>query len=166
MKRLFAAVLIAAATGAPALAQTEPLRIAPPSSSATPRAAPSAAPAAPSAQSQDRIVLTPETCARILVEHQPAPDVAYRPGVDVYGRPVAPADLPSLGGSLLGQQTTTDLILNPRGGSTFPPIRGVRGETYVGAVTVTAEGSVLLNGQPIDGTGQSDLARFCRQAYP
>ena len=28
-----------------------------------------------------------------LVRHEPAPDVAYQPGVDVHGRPVAPADL-------------------------------------------------------------------------
>ena len=28
-----------------------------------------------------------------LVSHEPAPDVTYLPGVDVHGRPVAPADL-------------------------------------------------------------------------
>lgn len=28
-----------------------------------------------------------------LVKHTPAPDVAYQPGVDVHGDPVAPADL-------------------------------------------------------------------------
>src|SRR5690606_14696963 len=30
---------------------------------------------------------------RLLVKHVPSPDVAYRPGVDVNGDPVAPADL-------------------------------------------------------------------------
>src|SRR5215470_1921958 len=28
-----------------------------------------------------------------LVQHEPAPDVTYQPGVDVHGRPVVPADL-------------------------------------------------------------------------
>jgi hypothetical protein len=28
-----------------------------------------------------------------LARHEPAPDVTYQPGVDVHGRPVAPADL-------------------------------------------------------------------------
>src|SRR5262245_400505 len=28
-----------------------------------------------------------------LVQHEPAPDVAYQPSVDVHGRPVVPADL-------------------------------------------------------------------------
>ncbi|RMD62947.1 MAG: hypothetical protein D6826_06185, partial [Alphaproteobacteria bacterium] len=36
--------------------------------------------------------LTKSDCAR-LVKHVPAPDVAYRPGVDVRGRPVTPADV-------------------------------------------------------------------------
>ena len=31
-------------------------------------------------------------CSR-LVNHHPAPDVTYQPGVDVHGRPVVPADL-------------------------------------------------------------------------
>ena len=39
-----------------------------------------------------RLRVNAADCAR-LVRHMPAPDVAYRPGVDVYGRPVAPADL-------------------------------------------------------------------------
>jgi hypothetical protein len=38
------------------------------------------------------IAISRKDCAR-LVNHQPAPDVAYQPGVDVHGRPVAPADL-------------------------------------------------------------------------
>ena len=33
-----------------------------------------------------------QDCQR-LVRHEPAPDVAYQPGVDVHGRPVVPADL-------------------------------------------------------------------------
>ena len=31
---------------------------------------------------------------RRLVAHKPSADVAYKPGVDAYGRPVKPADLP------------------------------------------------------------------------
>jgi hypothetical protein len=35
----------------------------------------------------------PALC-QALVKHTPAPDVNYQPGVDVHGKPVAPADLP------------------------------------------------------------------------
>lgn len=38
------------------------------------------------------IEITRADCSR-LVKHVPAPDVAYQPGVDVHGKPVAPADL-------------------------------------------------------------------------
>ena len=38
------------------------------------------------------ITVTPKDCRR-LVAHKPADDVTYKPGVDAYGRPVAPADL-------------------------------------------------------------------------
>ena len=38
------------------------------------------------------IAISRKDCQR-LVDHEPAPDVTYQPGVDVHGRPVAPADL-------------------------------------------------------------------------
>lgn len=38
------------------------------------------------------VAISRRDCER-LVRHEPGPDVAYQPGVDVHGRPVAPADL-------------------------------------------------------------------------
>ena len=38
------------------------------------------------------LAISRRDCER-LVRHEPAPDVTYQPGVDVHGRPVAPADL-------------------------------------------------------------------------
>lgn len=38
------------------------------------------------------VAISRRDCER-LVRHEPAPDVAYQPGVDVHGRPVVPADL-------------------------------------------------------------------------
>ena len=38
------------------------------------------------------IAIARRDCQR-LVNHEPAPDVTYQPGVDVHGRPVVPADL-------------------------------------------------------------------------
>lgn len=38
------------------------------------------------------IAVSRQDCER-LVRHEPAPDVAYQPGVDVHGNAVAPADL-------------------------------------------------------------------------
>jgi hypothetical protein len=41
---------------------------------------------------QAEIAVSRKDCER-LVRHEPGPDVAYQPGVDVHGNPVAPADL-------------------------------------------------------------------------
>jgi len=38
------------------------------------------------------VIISTQDCQR-LVRHVPAPDVAYKPGVDVHGKTVAPADL-------------------------------------------------------------------------
>ena len=40
-----------------------------------------------------KVVISSRECARLVTEHVPAPDVAYRPGTDASGRKVAPADL-------------------------------------------------------------------------
>lgn len=38
------------------------------------------------------VAISRRDCDR-LVRHEPGPDVAYQPGIDVHGRPVVPADL-------------------------------------------------------------------------
>ena len=48
--------------------------------------------AAWAAPASAEIAISRRDCER-LVNHEPAPDVAYQPGVDVHGRPVVPADL-------------------------------------------------------------------------
>ena len=114
-------------------------------------------------QPDGRIVITRDMCRQASVQHQPAPDVAYRGGTDVYGRPVAPADLPGSGTSAyggLGSQSSTDLLIRPQAATRG----GVAGETYVGRVTVDANGRTLLNGQPIDPGAPSELRQLCARA--
>ena len=41
----------------------------------------------------ERTIAVARSDCQLAIEHAPAPDVAYRPGVDVHGRPVAPADV-------------------------------------------------------------------------
>ncbi|WP_255542570.1 hypothetical protein [Azospirillum sp. INR13] len=47
---------------------------------------------------RERPVIDLSLCQR-LTRHVPAADVEYRPGVDVNGRPVVPADLPGTAGA-------------------------------------------------------------------
>ncbi|MGE5503210.1 MAG: hypothetical protein ACM31L_02195 [Actinomycetota bacterium] len=55
--------------------------------------------AAPAWAEDVAVQVTKQDCAR-LVHYTPSADVAYKPGVDVHGKPVAPADLPGSGNSL------------------------------------------------------------------
>jgi len=107
--------------------------------------------------SQGRVILTPEYCAQ-MVEAQPAPGVAYQSGVDVYGRPVAPADAP--GSGLNGMPVGTNILLDPARRVGAP---GVRQETFVGTVTVDSSGRAMMNGRPLDGPQPGSLAAACAE---
>jgi hypothetical protein len=107
--------------------------------------------------SQGRVILTPEYCAQ-QVEAQPAPGVAYQAGTDVYGRPVAPADIP--GSNQAGLPVGTNILVDPTRRS---PVPGVRQETYVGTVTVDPAGRALMNGRPLDGPQPGTLAAACAE---
>lgn len=136
---------------------------------ASPQPPPVAAPGTPSSglsslvQPDGRIVITRDLCSQVSVEHRPAPDVTYRPGTDVDGRPVAPADLPGSGTAYggLGNRSSTDILINPQAGGLNQ--RGLVGETFVGRVTVDAAGRVAINGQPVN-QDQSELRQLCARA--
>ena len=120
---------------------------------------------AASAQEEAPVVgVSAEDC-RAVVAHQPAPDVAYQPGVDALGRPVAPADL---GGAPqirlpdpLVIPITIDLAerldLSTAAGALEP-------ELQVGVVTVDRSGRVTFNGVPLTSDDQVALEAACREA--
>ncbi len=108
------------------------------------------------------VAITRADCAR-LVEHVPGPDMAYRPGVDVYGQEVAPADL---GGALRIELPETVLIdievdLLQRFGI---PANEVLFDTdaEVGEVAYR-DGRFTFNGQPLQDQAQAELAARCQE---
>ena len=114
------------------------------------------------------ISITIEDCRR-LTRHRPAPDVAYTPGVDVSGNPVAPADLP--GQPRITPPTeiiiplTVDLLRRHGVGSAakFAP----RGEAAVGVVAYDiATGRVSYNGQTLSDPEADAIADACASAVP
>jgi hypothetical protein len=101
---------------------------------------------------------------RQLVEYVASQDVNYKPGVDVRGRPVAPADLSSGPQIQAPQNFTFDLNVDlkqfgiPAGSPIFQPSVGI------GKITVENGGRrVLYNGQPLGNSEQSALAKLCKQ---
>lgn len=123
-------------------------------------AAISVAPAA--AQESLRLAVTPDVCDRLVV-HRPDDDVAYQPGVDVEGRPVAPADLPgTVRLTMPGTITipvTVDIV--ERFGLPFDP-GAIEADGLIGTLTLRGD-RLTFNGQPLYDVEQDYLNWLCRQ---
>jgi hypothetical protein len=114
---------------------------------------------APCAVAQTLVVES--SVCRALTVHRPAPDVAYRPGVDVQGRPVAPADLPGAP-QWLAPSFTFDLNADLRG--YLPPRSALsQPQLQVGRITLRPDGVVLLNGQELATAETANVALLCRR---
>lgn len=101
-----------------------------------------------------------ERDCRRLERHVPAPDVAYRPGVDARGRPVAPADLhPPV--AILPERLAIDLGVDLRQRLGLPPDLIV--DLPLGIISVE-NGTVLFNGRPLAPHAAAALAAACAEA--
>jgi hypothetical protein len=119
---------------------------------------------APEAAEPGTVEITRADCSR-LVKHVPAPDVAYQPGVDVNGNPVAPADLD--GGYQVALPETIfipiTVLLQERFGI---PANSVlyKGEALIGVAAVSLDGEqVTFNGQPLTSPEAQALSAACQR---
>ncbi|HSR70907.1 MAG TPA: hypothetical protein VLL72_00880 [Kiloniellales bacterium] len=102
-------------------------------------------------------------CAR-LVEHHPAPDVAYAPGVDVHGRPVAPAELDDGIAPALSETVRIRIeveLLERFGIPANPTLYDA--DAVIGEVTVAPDGRAYFNGQPLQDEAAYVLSRRCQR---
>lgn len=109
------------------------------------------------------VIISKNDCAR-LVAHQPSPDVTYKPGVDVHGRPVAPADLPGGVQVAVPEEIAIDLTVDIQrryGISSNSPL--FRSEVRVGTVVVKPDGSATFEGQPLTSPEQQALSTLCQK---
>jgi hypothetical protein len=105
--------------------------------------------------------MTRADCAR-LIEHVPAPDVAYQPGVDAYGRAVVPADL--AGGAQIQVPETLHIpieidLLDRFGIPANPDL--YESDIPIGEV-VYRNGRLSFNGQPLQDDAAAELSRRCQ----
>ena len=129
---------------------------------ATPGAAHEKAPLAITGAAVTRVAITRADCAR-LVAHVPDPDVAYQPGVDVYGREVAPADLGGAPRIELPETILIDIEIDllerfgiPANPALYDP------DAEVGEVAYR-DGRFTFNGQPLQDEAQAELAARCQE---
>lgn len=110
------------------------------------------------------IQVTGADCRRLFTEHRPAPDVAYRPGVDVHGRPVAGADLNPAPQIRVPETVAFDVAVDLRRfgiASTSPLFQpSVKlGEVRVDVLT----GKTLYNGEALGNPEIEALREACRR---
>jgi hypothetical protein len=108
------------------------------------------------------IVATKESCKK-LVKHKPLKGVAFTPGVDVRGRPVASADLPNNGGlaAMLPKTYEFPISVSPLKGTSATRF----GETRLNLGQIGFDlktGAVTYNGRPLDGVARRDFVKKCR----
>lgn len=113
--------------------------------------------------SASEVRIAPKDCQR-LVQHRPAADVAYKPGVDVHGRSVASADLPGqariTGPNEIAINLTVDVL--QQYGVPADSLLSPSGEASVGTVKYDiAAGRLTYNGQPLSDPEQDALAAAC-----
>lgn len=115
------------------------------------------------AVAQDRVTVDTSNC-QLLMRHAMAPDVTYRPGVDVQGRAVAPADLPSDSTLNLPRDIpiNIEIPVSTLLGRNSPYLTR-DAKIQVGQVVVQQDGRVLFNGQPVTDEGRDQLIAACRK---
>jgi hypothetical protein len=111
------------------------------------------------------VAVSKRDCDR-LVEYHQAPGVEYQPGVDVHGRPVAPADLG--GGYNIKPPEIIVIPIEVLVQDRFNiPANSVlwNAEAQVGTVIVKGN-QVYYEGQLLGDPEAAALAELCREHYP
>jgi len=111
----------------------------------------------------ETIVVTRADCAR-LVAHVPDPGVAYQPGVDVRGRPVAPADLGGTPKIKLPDEVEVPVTLDMLARYGLPANSSLYklDDTLIGIARVRVkDGRAWFNGEPLGDEESFALARAC-----
>lgn len=121
--------------------------------------------ALPASAGGEIIVVEPGACDYVTA-HEPAPDVAYRPGVDAEGNLVAPADLDDSGRIELPEEYTTDIFVHLEDAIDIPAGSNLErikdSEIAIGTLTIRDE-ELLFDGRPLTSQEQNAIAAECRR---
>jgi len=118
---------------------------------------------APAAADDSVVEVSRKDCKRLL-RHEPRADVEYKPGVDVRGAPVAPADVP--GSPVIKLPKTIDIPIGIDLEEKYGLGAGGKytGEATIGTVSVR-KGRVYWNGKLLGDAEQARIAEACRRTY-
>lgn len=110
-----------------------------------------------SAHAADPVSVT-QLCQE-LVAYQPADDVEYKPGVDVHGNGVVPADLADTPQLDIPETISVLITVNQAQQLGLPANIPYNAEAFVGQVTVNKNGDTYFNGKRIS---QTQVQALCK----
>ncbi len=114
-----------------------------------------------------KITITEKNCQRVE-KHIARSDVAFKPGVDVHGRPVTPADVND-NRLVLPESIVIDLSLplaDLYAPGNTPPDALKNAEVKMGKLDYNLlSGKLLFNGQELADPALHAIARECRKKY-
>lgn len=114
-------------------------------------------------RAEEKVIVTKHDCHR-LVAHSPGSDVEFRPGVDVRGKPVVPADVAGSPSLALPEAITIAIGIELDERMGLGAGGRYKGTAPIGQVSVTGN-RVYFNGQLLADRDQSAIASACRDAY-
>lgn len=110
------------------------------------------------------IMVRGDVCSGAVV-HKPDASVTYQPGVDAYGRKVAPADLSGGSAIRIPDTITIDITVElqkrfglPSNSALFKP------EARIGTLEVDRDGTMRFNGAPVSNGEALAVQAACREA--
>jgi len=117
------------------------------------------------ARAAENLKLTKRVCNK-AVRHVPTADATYQPGVDVRGRPVAPADIG--GGSAIRLPDSYSINLEIDLFQNFgipldPRLQGT--DLSVGRIDIRGN-DVYFNGQPLQDDAERAFVALCQERFP
>lgn len=114
---------------------------------------------APAPQADAATIQIDEAACRYATRHVPSPDTDYKPGADVNGNAVAPADIGEGARIQFPSRFAIPVTTNLAQRLNLPS--GFREDAFVGLITVDG-GKLSFNGQPIGDDDDAELAVMCR----
>ena len=116
------------------------------------------------AAGQSQVSVSKADCQKLVRVHTPAPDVAYKPGADPFGRKFAPADVGGPSPIQMPEAITIDIGIDLAEKYGLGSAGKYTGEAAIGKVTVRG-GRAYWNGKPLDLGGQAAIADACKRIY-